>query len=69
LFGALDARILVEPGARNDLDAVTRVRPTRRRAMSLGVLAVFVSYVEFVAGSDTHAGRALTVGLNIPFER
>lgn len=30
---------------------------------------VFVSYVEFVAGSDTHAGRALTVGLNIPFER
>ncbi len=28
-----------------------------------------VSYVEFVAGSDTHAGRAFTVALGVPFER
>ncbi len=30
---------------------------------------VFVSYVEFIAGSDTHAGRALTAGVSLPFER
>ena len=28
---------------------------------------VFFSYVEFVAGSDTHAGRAFTAGVSLPF--
>lgn len=30
---------------------------------------VFLSYVEFVGGSHTHAGRAFTLGLSVPFER
>jgi hypothetical protein len=30
---------------------------------------LFVSYVEFLAGSDTHAGRALTLGVSVPFGR
>lgn len=30
---------------------------------------VFASYIEFLGGSDTHAGRAFTVGFSIPFER
>jgi hypothetical protein len=29
---------------------------------------VFASYTAYVAGSDTHAGRALTVGISFPFE-
>jgi hypothetical protein len=29
---------------------------------------VFVSYITFVSGTDTHAGRALTVGVSWPFE-
>jgi hypothetical protein len=29
---------------------------------------LFVSYLEFVAGSDTHAGRAITLGFSVPFE-
>jgi hypothetical protein len=30
---------------------------------------VFFSYIAYVAGTDTHAGRAITVGLSMPFER
>jgi len=30
---------------------------------------LFAAYVEFVGGSDTHEGRALTVGISVPFER
>jgi hypothetical protein len=30
---------------------------------------VFASYVEFVAGSDTHAGGAFTAGLSFPVGR
>jgi hypothetical protein len=29
----------------------------------------FFSYLEFVGGSDTHAGRAFTLGLGLPFGR
>ena len=29
---------------------------------------VFVSYIAFVSGTDTHAGRALTLGVSWPFE-
>jgi len=28
---------------------------------------VFASYVAFVRGTDTHAGRAITVGISVPF--
>jgi hypothetical protein len=31
-------------------------------------LDLFVSYLAFVNGTDTHAGRALTGGLSVPFE-
>lgn len=30
---------------------------------------VFFSYVAYVAGTDRHAGRAVTVGVSMPFER
>jgi hypothetical protein len=30
---------------------------------------VFGSYTAYVAGTDTHAGRAITVGISFPFER
>jgi hypothetical protein len=30
---------------------------------------VFLSYVAYMAGTDTHAGRALTIGISLPFER
>ena len=29
---------------------------------------VFAAYVRYVGGTDTHAGRALTMGLSWPFE-
>ena len=29
---------------------------------------IYVSHLEFVAGSDTHAGRALTAAFSVPFE-
>ncbi len=31
-------------------------------------LDAFVSYVEFVSGTDTHLGRAVTAGISIPFQ-
>jgi hypothetical protein len=36
--------------------------------LSLPRADLFASYLEFVAGSDTHAGRAFTVGVTVPFE-
>jgi hypothetical protein len=30
---------------------------------------VFVSYIEFVSGTDTHAGRAFTAGVTLPFRQ
>ena len=36
---------------------------------SLARADLFLSYVGFVTGSDTHAGRAFTAGLSVPFER
>lgn len=35
---------------------------------SLSRADVFASYIEYVRGTDTHAGRALTVGVSWPFE-
>jgi hypothetical protein len=36
---------------------------------SLARVELFASYLEFLGGSDTHAGRALTFGVSVPFER
>ena len=36
---------------------------------SLPKVDVFLSYVHYAAGRDTHVGRAITAGLSIPFER
>lgn len=36
---------------------------------SLPRLDLVVSYLEFMGGSDTHAGRALTIGTSWPFRR
>ena len=36
---------------------------------SFRALSAFVSYLEFLSGSDTHRGRALTGGISIPFDR
>lgn len=30
---------------------------------------LFVSYLSYVGGTDTHAGHAVTIGLGLPFER
>jgi hypothetical protein len=34
---------------------------------SLGQLDLFAAYTAFVAGTDTHAGRAITIGFSVPF--
>ena len=34
---------------------------------SLPQAEVFAAYTAFVGGSDTHAGRAVTIGFNVPF--
>lgn len=36
---------------------------------SLARMDVFVSYLHFLSGTDTHAGRALTLGVSVPFQR
>jgi hypothetical protein len=35
---------------------------------SMPQMDVFASYVEFVRGTDSHAGRAFTTGISWPFE-
>lgn len=30
---------------------------------------VFFAYIAYVSGTDTHAGRAVTIGMSLPFER
>ena len=37
-------------------------------AYSFNRIDVFASYIEFVDGTDTHDGRAVTIGLGWPFE-
>jgi len=36
---------------------------------SLPRVDLFVSYLQFVAGTDTHSGKALTLGVSVPFQR
>jgi hypothetical protein len=38
-------------------------------AYSLPKVDVFASYVHYAAGTDTHVGHAVSVGLSVPFER
>jgi hypothetical protein len=38
-------------------------------AYSLPRVDLFLSYMHFASGTDTHAGRALTAGVSVPFER
>lgn len=38
-------------------------------AYSLPKIDLFASYTHYVGGTDTHAGRAITAGVSIPFER
>ncbi len=38
-------------------------------AYSFPLIDVFASYVGYVSGTDTHAGRAISTGISIPFER
>ena len=37
-------------------------------AYSMDRLDVFLSYVELLRGTDTHAGRAIAAGVSWPFE-
>jgi hypothetical protein len=45
------------------------VHVTAGVAYSLTRFDVFLSYVHYAAGTDTHAGRAVTTGISLPFER
>jgi hypothetical protein len=36
---------------------------------SLPRVDLFVSYMQFVAGTDTHSGQAITLGVSLPFQR
>lgn len=36
---------------------------------SLERMDLFVSYLYFLSGTDTHAGKALTLGVSVPFQR
>lgn len=36
---------------------------------SLARMDLFASYLHFLSGTDTHAGRALTLGVSVPFQR
>ena len=38
-------------------------------AYSLARSDVFISFTHYASGTDTHAGRALTTGFSVPFER
>jgi hypothetical protein len=45
------------------------VHVTGGTSYSLPRFDVFAVYVQYVGGTDTHAGRALTLGVSWPFER
>lgn len=35
---------------------------------SFSQMDVFASYIQFVAGTDSHAGHAFTIGVSVPFD-
>ena len=76
-FGGSDSSALPFPGDVNtpermfEHDRLLRdnnLRLGASIAYSLPQLDVFASYVEFVRGTDSHAGRAFTAGISWPFE-
>jgi hypothetical protein len=38
-------------------------------AYSFSRFDLFAAYVSYISGTDTHAGRAITTGISVPFER
>jgi hypothetical protein len=77
LFGSPEPATLVFPGEVNTPERVFQHDRIMRDnyfhagggvAYSFRQLDVFGSYNAFVSGTDTHAGRALTVGVSWPFE-
>lgn len=76
-FGSPPPSELTPPGEVNTQERLDQHdRLLRDNSMHLGASAsyqlprfdVFGSYVAFVDGTDTHAGRAVTVGISWPFE-
>ena len=76
-FGGSDSSALPFPGDVNtpermfEHDRLLRDNNWRLGAgvtYSLPRMDVFASYVEFVRGTDSHAGRAFTAGVSWPFE-
>ena len=76
-LGSVPPADLVFPGEANTADLFEQhdrlIRDNNWRtgggvAYSLSSVDVFAIWLEYVAGTDTHAGRAFTVGLSWPFE-
>lgn len=77
-FGSLPGAALVVPGEANTAERFFQHDRLLRDnhwhvgggvTYSLPRVDVFASYLQFVAGTDTHAGRALTLGVSVPFQR
>ena len=77
LFGSPEPATLVFPGEVNTPERVFQHDRIMRDnyfhagggiSYSFPQLDVFASYIAFVSGTDTHAGRALTIGVSWPFE-
>ena len=76
-FGGSASSALPYPGDVNTPDRMfTHDRLLRDNNFRLGAgityamrqMDVFASYIEFVRGTDSHAGRAFTAGISLPFE-
>lgn len=77
-FGSLPGAALVVPGEANTAERFFQHDRLLRDnhwhvgggvTYSLPRVDLFASYLQFVAGTDTHAGRALTLGVSVPFQR
>ena len=77
-FGSLPGAALVLPGEANTPERFFQHDRLLRDnhwhvgggvTYSLPRLDVFASYLQFVAGTDTHSGKALTLGVSVPFQR
>lgn len=76
-FGSLPPADLVFPGEVNTPDLLEQhdrlLRDNNLRAgcglaYSFPQVDVFAYYIAFVSGTDTHAGRAITLGFSLPFQ-
>lgn len=77
-FGSLPGAALVVPGEANTAERFFQHDRLLRDnhwhvgggvTYSLPRVDLFASYLQFVAGTDTHAGQALTLGVSVPFQR